>query len=604
MAEVTASQSADGRSDRRKLVAIMYADMVGYSRLIGLDDVQTLHRLKKLRQDVIDPAINEHGGRIVQTGGNSLLIVFDSIDGAVRCAVKLQQQVPIHDADQPPDRTIRFRIGINIGDAIADGTDLHGDAVNVAARIQTECPPGGICVTRAVRDHVHGRLDLSFEELGALRLKNIVRPVEAFVVRLDSTTLPKSVERSLMRGTGEALPHPDKPSIAVLAFDNMSGDPDQEFFSDGVADDIITELSRSRSLFVIARNSSFSYKGRPIDVRQIARELGVRYVLEGSVRRSGDRVRVSTQLIEAEVGSHIWADRYDRALKDVFAVQDEITCAIARLIGPAISQAEQQRAMRKPPDNLDAWEAFQRGLWHLTRGTTYDAEPMLRFFQRAIELDPQFAAARAMLGFAHIFLTNLGAPLPLPEALSVAEAEARRAIDLDPGEPSALVALAWVAFCNGDHDGALERSEQAISIEPNNPSAYLAKGIALGYSGRTSEAREAGRFALRLNPRDPSTATVRLLLTATHYFEGDYAGAVAAARSSIRDYPEYPVTYRYLAASLGQLGRIDEAGDALQHAITLSPATFNFFTQSRQQWFRPEDHERTLAGLRKAGWQG
>ena len=244
--------------------------MVGYSRLIGLDDAGTLERLRALRRNLIDPAIEEHGGRIVQTGGDSLLIVFDSIDGAVRCAVKVQQQVPIHDGDQPPDRAIRFRVGINIGDAIADGTDLHGDAVNVAARLQAECPPGGICVSRSVRDHVHGRLNLAFEELGALNLKNIAHPVEAFVVRLDAAaTTPKSVERSLVQGTGEALPLPGKPSIAVLAFTNMSGDVDQEYFSDGIAEDIITELSRSRSLFVIARNSSFTYKGRAVDVKQV-----------------------------------------------------------------------------------------------------------------------------------------------------------------------------------------------------------------------------------------------------------------------------------------------------------------------------------------------
>jgi adenylate cyclase len=367
-----ASDLIDKSPDRRKLIAVVYADMVGYSRLIGLDDVGTLERLRALRKNLINPAIEEHGGRIVQTGGGSLLIVFDSIDRAVRCAVKVQQQVPIHDRGQPPDRAIRFRVGINIGDAIADGTDLHGDVVNVAARLQAECPPGGICVTRAVRDHVHGRLNLPFEELGALKLKNIARRVEALVVNFDGTAVPKSVERSLVHGTGEALLLPGKPAIAVLAFTNMSGDLDQEYFSDGIANDIITELSRSRSLFVIARNSSFTYKGRAASIKQVAQELGVRYVLEGSVRRGGDRVRVSAQLIDAEAGGHVWADRYDRRLADVFAVQDEITDAVANAIGPAISQAERQRAMRKPPDNLDAWEAYQRGLWHQAKYNVAD----------------------------------------------------------------------------------------------------------------------------------------------------------------------------------------------------------------------------------------
>jgi len=288
--------------------------MVGYSRLIGLDDVGTLQRLRTLRQNLIDPAIKTHAGSIVQTGGDSLLIVFDSINGAVRCALDVQQRLPSHDGQQPADEAIRFRIGINIGDAIADGTDLHGDAVNVAVRLQAECPPGGICVSRAVRDHVHGQLDLAFEELGALSLKNIARPVVAFVVRPLSSG--SAAAPAVVPATNyPALP--DKPSIVVLAFVNMSGDPDQEYFSDGITEDIITELSRMRWLFVIARNTSFVYKGRAIDVKQIGRELGVRYLLEGSVRRSSSRVRVTAQLIDAQSGNHIWAERYDRDVADV-----------------------------------------------------------------------------------------------------------------------------------------------------------------------------------------------------------------------------------------------------------------------------------------------
>ena len=254
--------------DRRKLIAVVYADMVGYSRLIALDDAGTLERLRTLRKDLIDPAIEEHGGMIVQTGGDSLLIVFDSIDGAVRCAVQVQVQLPIHDGDQPADRVIRFRIGINIGDAIADGTDLHGDAVNVAARIQAKCPPGGICVTRAVRDHVRDQAELNFEPLGSLRLRNIDRPIEAFVVKLDDAAESHAAQRS------NALPSPDRPSIAVLPFQNMSGDPEQEYFCDGIVEEIITGLSRIPSVYVMARNSSFAYKGKSPDVRQVGRELG------------------------------------------------------------------------------------------------------------------------------------------------------------------------------------------------------------------------------------------------------------------------------------------------------------------------------------------
>ena len=313
MAVTKASDQIGRSSGGRKLIAVLHADVVGYSHLIGLDDIGTLERLRALRRSLIDPTIDEHGGRIVNTAGDSLLIVFESVDGAMRRAMKVQQQVPAYDGDQPPDRAICFRVGINVGDVIPDGTDVHGDVLNVAARLQAECPPGGICVSRAVRDHVGDRLGLAFEELGALNLKNISRPVEALLILLDvAATTPKSVERSLLGGVGDALPLPDRPSIAVLPFKNMDGDPEQEFFSDGISADIITELARSRSLFVIARNSSFTYKGHAIDIKQVARELGVRYVVEGSVRRVAGQTRITVQLIDALTNTHIWAERYDR----------------------------------------------------------------------------------------------------------------------------------------------------------------------------------------------------------------------------------------------------------------------------------------------------
>ena len=365
---------------RRKLIAVIYADMVGYSRLIGLDDAGTLERLRALRRNLIDPAIEEHGGGIVQTGGDSLLVVFDSIDGAVRCAVQVQQQMPIHDGDRPPDRAIRFRVGINIGDAIANGTDLHGDAVNVASRLQAECPPGGICVSRSVRDHVHGRLELTFEALGTLSLKNITRPIEAYVLKAANSVVTSEPATVLALGANASLPLPQRPSIAVLPFANLSADPDEEYFSDGIADDIITELSRDRQLFVIARNSSFSYRDRSIEVKQVARELGVRYVVAGSVRRAAKRVRINAQLIDAIDGNQIWAERYDHEVGDLFSLQDEITVALIRAILPTVTDAEQRRILRKQPtSSLSAWETYQRGLWHLSKGTQADNGQAQRF---------------------------------------------------------------------------------------------------------------------------------------------------------------------------------------------------------------------------------
>jgi adenylate cyclase len=588
----------------RKLIAVVHADMVGYSRLIGLDDVGTLERLRSLRANLIDPAIDEHGGRIVNTGGDSLLIVFDSIDGAVRCAVKVQQQMPAHDGDQPPERMIRFRVGINVGDVIPDGTDVHGDVVNVAARLQAECPLGGICVSRGVRDHVQDRLDLAFEELGPIALKNIARPVEAFVLKLDVVAAPKSVEQSLLRGRHESLPLPDKPSIAVLAFTNMSDDPDQEYFSDGIAEDITTELSRSRSLFVIARNSSFTYRGRAVDVRQIARELGVRYVLEGSVRRAGGRVRVTAQLIDAETGNHIWAERYDRTDIEIFAVQDEITGAMAMAIDPAIAHAERQRAIRKPPESLGAWEAYQRALWHLSRPNMEDNELARSYFQKAIHLDA--ASTSAYSGLAVTYLRDTGFYLTrsVSESMQLAEPVARQAVELDPDDATALGVHSVAMSFSGFRDAAVEQAYRAIAISPNCAYAYHALGWSSLFRGDWKTAQEAFETSLRLNPRDPMNQIGPVGWSIACYLGHDYEHALTAARRALAVNPNFPMAHRWVAAALGQLDNRTEAMLALRRAEELDPSDLDAFVQRPPQWLRPEDHRHVLDGLRKAGWQG
>jgi adenylate cyclase len=477
--------------DRRRLVAVMHADIVGYSRLIGLDDVGTLKRVRKLRQDLIDPAIAEHGGRIVNTAGDALLIVFDSVDGAMRCAVAVQQQVPAYEADQPPDRRISFRIGINVGDVIPDGTDLHGDVVNVAARLQAACPPGNICVSRGAREHVHSRLDLAFEALGPLNLKNIAEPVEAFVLR--SNAADKSVERTLVHGTGEALPLPDKPSIAVLAFTNMSGDPEQEYFADGIVEDITAALSRAGWLFVIARNSSFAYKGKSPDVRVVGRELGVRYVLEGSVRKAANRVRITGQLVDAMSGAHVWAERYDRDLADVFAVQAEIAEAVAAAISPAVASAERQRARRKPPGNLNAWEAYQRGLWHLCQVTADDNQAAQEFFRQAIELDPTLTGGYTGLSEALDRAAIVWHTRELAEAQRLAEEYARRAVSLDGNDAYAHVCLASALVWRGDRRGAREEAQRALALNPNEADAYGSLGCSFLYDGEPEKGLSACR---------------------------------------------------------------------------------------------------------------
>jgi adenylate cyclase len=592
--------TSDRSQDRRKLIVVLHADMVGYSRLIGMDDVGTLGRLRTLRSTLIDPAIAEHGGRLVNTGGDSLLIVFDSVEGAVRCALNVQQQVSDYDGDQPADRAIRFRIGINAGDVIPEGTDVHGDVVNVAARLQAECPPGAICVSRTVRDHVQDRLGLAFEELGALKLKNIVRRVEAFVLKPDE----KSVKRPLPYYLQKTSPLPDKPSIAVLAFTNMSGDLEQEYFADGLVEDIITALSRNRSLFVIARNSTFTYKGHSVDVKQIAHELGVRYVLEGSVRRDGNRVRLSAQLIDAQMGNHIWVGRYDRDLTDVFAVQDEITRAVATEIGPAISEAERERAIRKPPANLSAWEAYHRGLWHISRDSNNDLDLGLGFFRRAVALDPLFAEPHVSLARFYEASATRGGSRSLDEALTLAESEARAALRLDGANSSAHAALGWVFSLRGDAMPALDHADRAIGLNPNDPSGYLTKGHILVYARRAAEARLAINSALRLDPRGATARQAQLQLAISLYFEHDYVDAETTASQIIRAYPDFPRPYLYLVASLGQLGREKDAHTALEEAMSASPAVFDFLTQRCPPWHRLEDYEHLLEGLRKAGWQG
>ena len=397
-------------------------------------------------------------------------------------------------------------------------------------------------------------------------------------------------------------PLPDKPSIAVLPFANMSDRFEQEYFSDGIADDIITELSRNHLLFVIARNSSFSYKGRAIDVKQIARELGVRYLLEGSVRDNGQCVRVNAQLIDAVAGNHLWAERYDRNRADIFAVQDEITRAVMNAIEPAISQAELRRALRKPPGALDAWEAYQRGLWHLMNGNAEGNAQAIDYFHRSIALDPMFATPHAMLGYVHLWNLAFGGVLDLPDHIERAEVAARRAIELDFDDPVPHAVLAWAACGNGRYNLAIEHAERALAISPNNVAGLLSMGRVLTFSGRAHDAPEPLLNAIRRSPRDPLGSLLLATLAAGRYLMHDYAACAEVSRRIIRDFPEFTLIHRWLAAALGQM-ESPEAADALQRAITILPTTFEFYVQQRPPWFRPDDYALYLEGLHKAGWK-
>jgi adenylate cyclase len=576
----------------------MAADVAGYSRLMGADEEGTLAALKRLRRDLADPKIKEHRGRIVKTTGDGLLVEFASVVDAVRCAVEVQREMAARYAGVPEDRRIQFRIGINLGDIIKDGRDIYGDGVNVAARLEALAEPGGICVNRVVRDQVRDKLDFAFEDAGEQRVKNIARPLRVYHVR------PGQVAGEAMSAAQPQLALPDKPSMAVLPFTNMSGDPEQEFVSDGIAEDVITALSHYPSLFVIARNSTFTYKGQAVDVKQVGRELGVRYVLEGSVRKAGNRIRVTAQLIEAGTGNHVWAERYDRDLADIFAVQDEITHALTTALAPAIADAELRRAIRKPPESLDAWAAYQRGLWHLSKANPDDDTIAQNFFRQAIDLDPTFAPGYSALALAQLQAAAVYQKLSLAEAQSSAEALARRAVSLDGADAEARSCLGWALQARGELDGALVEIERALAMSPNLAVAHWQRGATLIFSGRPKEGLSALETCIRLDPRDPFMS-VRLLHTACGlYFAREYEKVIDAAKRLIRSYPDFPMIYRWPAAALGQLGRTSEAKEWLERAISAAPAAFNMYVRSRVPWFRPEDHAHLVQGLRKAGWEG
>jgi adenylate cyclase len=403
----------------------------------------------------------------------------------------------------------------------------------------------------------------------------------------------------------DTVPLSGKPSIAVLAFTNMSGEDDQEYFSDGIADDIITELSRSRSLFVVARNSSFTYKRYAVDVKQVARELGVRYVVEGSVRRSDRRVRVTAQLIDAETGIHLWAERYDRDVGEVFLVQDEVTEAVTTAILPAVTDAEQNRVLRKPPENLGAWDLYHQGTWHFAKLTPTGNATARSVFEQTIGMDPIFAAAYVGLSRTYLMSGNVFVTMPRHEAIELGCTHARKAVELDAADPETHAILALALFYHGDMDDALAIARQALAINPGCSHACRAMGLILIFAGRTAEGREAIEVFTRLSPRDPAIPATLSQVAMAYYFEGHYARSVEILRCQLAVHPRYTTARRWLAAALGQLGRFDEAHEALRQAIAVSPSGFDVYVRSRPPWFsRPEQYEHFRDGLRKAGWQG
>jgi adenylate cyclase len=573
----------------RRLAAILAADVAGYSRLVGLDEEGTLARLKILRREVIDPEIAAHRGRIVKTT-DGLLVEFVSVVDAVRCAVAVQRACVESETALPHDRRIEFRIGVNLGDIVVDGEDILGDGVNVAARLEGIAEPGGICISEDAFRQVQGRVEVEFHDLGHQQLKNITRPIRAYSL--------------VVQKPGSITSPADKPSIAVLPFANMSSDPEQEFLADGIAEDVITALSRYPSLFVIARNSTFTYKGRAVAVRQVGHELGVRYVLEGSLRKSGGRIRVTAQLIEVEKGNHVWAERYDRDLIDFFTVQDEISEAVTTGIAPAIAEAEQQRAMRKPPDSLDAWSACQRGQRHFNRVTVEDNAKAQTFYQAAIDLDPYFAGGYVGLARAQIQAATVLRKVTIGEGPRSAEILARKALELDPNDAEAWACLGLAYWARGDLNDALTEIEKALLMSPNLAAAHFFRAITLIDVGRIEEGLRSIETWFRLDPRNPLRRLGEDAILRALYFSRKYEKAVEVAVRILREYPDFTNPYRLLAASLAQLGRLEEAKEALQKAMDAAPETFDLYFRDRAPYRRPEDQELLVEGLRKAGWRG
>lgn len=719
---VTNSPDRAGRSSAgRKLIAVMYADMVGYSRLIGLDDVGTLERLRALRGTVIDPAINEHGGRIIHSTGDSLLIVFDSVDGAVRCAISIQQRVSVCDGNPPPDRAIRFRVGIDVGDVISDGADIHGDVVNVAARLQAECPPGGICVSQMVREHTYLRPDLSFEELGALKLKNINRPVEAFTLRLDAAAinreqgapgnlafgryeidphrqelrregqvihvepqvydllvhlvhnrgrvvskdelleriwngrivsdaalssrinaarkaigdsgdrqaLIKTVHRRGFRFVGvvqegrdeptarpadgqqdSAPPRADgkqmvalgKPSIVVLPLVNLSQEVDTDYFSYGLTEDIIRLLARNRWLDVLSRHSAVPFQGKGTDPREIGAVLGIRYLVQGTVVKYSERVRIAVDLISTDTGHHLWSESYDVALADVLEVQRAMAQQIAAVIEPELARLEREAAARRPPVNLGAWDCYQRGLWHLwgfTKPGLAEGEAM---FRRAIELDSTFARAHGALAYVTLQSLVLRDPSERPALLEDALRHGRRAVALDDQDCMNLCVVGRVLCFKHEYEDAAAYLEEAIRINPSFAQAYFALGFTLIVSGRPGEAIPYLERATNLSPRDPHLASFYAMHALAYLSLDQLDVAEVYARRTTRAPNTNQWPFAILASVLGLMGRTQDARRAVDGLLERYPG-YTVAT-ARSDFFFCGDHdliECHLDGLRRAG---
>src|SRR5262245_50112241 len=576
----------------RKLTAILAADVAGYSRLTGLDEEGTLERLRELRRELINPAVSLHRGRVVKTTGDGALIEFPSVVDAVRCALDVQRGMSGRNADVLPEQRIEFRIGINVGDVVVEGEDLLGDGVNVAARLEGISEPGGIYISELANQQVRNKLNVAFEDAEDHQLRNIARPVRAYRLRPD---------RAPWHGK-PALPLPDKPSIAVLPFQNISGDPEQEYFADGIVEEIITARSRFRQLFVIARTSSFTYKGRAVDVKQVGRELGVRYVLEGSVRKAPNRVRITAQLVDAISGVHLWADRIDGTFDDIFELQDQVTQNVVGAIAPKIEQAEIERAKQKPTDRLDAYDFYLRAMMYFHKWTSESISEALRLLYRAIELDPSFASAHGLAAWCYVRRRLSGWMKDPIREMAELERLAHRAEELANDDAVPLYSAGWALVqASGYAEAGGAMIDRALTLNPNITAAWMVGGWTKIYLGEPDKATDYFTRAIRLNPLDPLIARMQTGIAAAQFLAGHYKEAALSAESALRQHPSDQPLLRVAAASHALAGQIADAQRIIARVRDLNPALRLSRVAELAPCRRPEDVSRYVDGLRKAG---
>jgi adenylate cyclase len=595
MMSAESNDQTQERTVQRRLTTILSADVKGYSRLMGTDEVATIRTLSAHRE-IMAALIRRYHGRVIDSPGDNLLAEFVSVVDAVQCAVDIQRELKIKNADLPAARRMEFRIGVNLGDVIVEGERIYGDGVNIAARLESLADGGGICISGVVYEQVETKLSLEYVDLGEQSVKNITRPVRVFRILLESGG---GITTPTLPDVPAKLALPDKPSIAVLPFVNFSGDPEQEYFSDGITEDLITDLSKLSGLFVISRNSVFLYKGKAVKPEQVSKELGVRYLLEGSVRKAGNRVRITAQLIDATTSYHVWAERYDRELQDIFAVQDEVVQKIVAALQIKLTAGEQDRATRPPTMNLEAYDFFLRGLECRAQKTREANIQARHMFERAIALDPQFAVAYAYLGLT--YLADAASQWTDDPANAVDQllTLAQRAVAIDATQPAAHEALAYAYLGKKQHAQAVTAAKRAIALDPNSADAYQTLGDILSFMEHGEEAVTLVEKAMRLNPRYP--ASYLWSLGQAYWLVGRAEEAVAVLKRAILRNAEHLTAHLLLTVILSEQGRTEEARLEAAEILRINPQYSLVVVRKNMPYQNPAVVDRVAAALEEAG---